>query len=84
VIICICRGKSDRIIAKAIDNGATSVRDLQRCGIGDQCGSCHNTLRGMLARAAADQVAQQAATDACPGCAARAAAASSGGNLAHA
>jgi bacterioferritin-associated ferredoxin len=49
VIICICRGKSDRVIAKAIDNGATSVRDLQRCGIGDQCGSCHNSLRGMLA-----------------------------------
>jgi len=84
VIICICRGKSDRVIAKAIDNGATSVRDLQRCGIGDQCGSCHNTLRGMLARAAADQVAQQAATDACPGCAAHAAAAASGANLAHA
>jgi bacterioferritin-associated ferredoxin len=80
VIICICRGKSDREIAKAIDNGATSVRDLQRCGIGDQCGSCHNTLRGMFARA----VAEQAATAACPGCAARAAAAASGANLAHA
>jgi bacterioferritin-associated ferredoxin len=84
VIICICRGKSDREIAKAIDNGATSVRDLQRCGIGDQCGSCHNTLRGMFARAVAEQAAQQAATDACPGCAARAAAAASGANLAHA
>jgi len=82
VIICICRGKSNRDIAKAIDNGATSVRDLQRCGIGDQCGSCHNTLRGLLTRAAADQAAQQAATDACPGCAARAAA-SAGANLAH-
>jgi bacterioferritin-associated ferredoxin len=76
VIICICRGKSDRDIATAIENGATSVRDLQRCGIGDQCGSCHQKLRGLLARAAAEQAAQQAATDACPGCAARAAAAS--------
>jgi bacterioferritin-associated ferredoxin len=82
VIICICRGKSDREIAKAIDNGATSVRDLQRCGIGDQCGSCHSTLRGMLARAATEQAAQQAATDACPGCAARAVAAA-GANLAR-
>jgi bacterioferritin-associated ferredoxin len=52
VIICICRGKSDREIAKAIDNGATTVRDLQRCGIGDQCGSCHKSLRAMLATAA--------------------------------
>jgi len=48
VIICICRGKSDREIARTIDNGASSLRDLQRCGIGDQCGSCHNSLRGML------------------------------------
>jgi len=86
VIICICRGKSDLAIAKAIEDGATSVRDLQLCGIGDQCGSCHNTLRGMLARATAEQAAQQAATDACPGCAASAAAAagSAGANLAHA
>jgi bacterioferritin-associated ferredoxin len=52
VIICICRGKSDRAISSAIDNGASSVRDLQRCGIGDQCGSCHNSLRSMLAAAA--------------------------------
>jgi bacterioferritin-associated ferredoxin len=61
VIICICRGKSDREIARAIDGGATTVRDLQRCGIGDQCGSCHVTLRGMLARSA-----DLAAADACP------------------
>jgi bacterioferritin-associated ferredoxin len=69
VIICICRGKSDRDINKAIAHGASTVRDLQRCGIGGQCGSCHNTLRGMLARAATEQ----AASDPCPGCAARAA-----------
>ncbi|HEY0159477.1 MAG TPA: (2Fe-2S)-binding protein [Thermoanaerobaculia bacterium] len=80
MIICICRGKSDRDVQKAIGNGATSVRDFQRCGIGDQCGSCHNALRGMLARAAAEQAAQQAATDACPGCAARAAAAAAAGS----
>jgi bacterioferritin-associated ferredoxin len=62
VIICICRGKSDRDVAKAIDKGATTVRDLQRCGIGDQCGSCHNSLRMMLAEAAA------AAAAPCPAC----------------
>jgi bacterioferritin-associated ferredoxin len=62
VIICICRGKSDRDVMKAIDRGATTVRDLQRCGIGDECGSCHNSLRGMLA-SAAEAVAQP-----CPAC----------------
>jgi len=62
VIICICRGKSDRAINSAIENGATSLRDLQRCGIGDQCGSCHDSLRAML-RAAAEE------SEACPACA---------------
>ncbi|HET8799478.1 MAG TPA: (2Fe-2S)-binding protein, partial [Thermoanaerobaculia bacterium] len=52
VIICICRGKNERDVMRAIDNGATTIRDLQRCGIGDQCGSCHNSLRAMLAEAA--------------------------------
>ncbi|HET7433121.1 MAG TPA: (2Fe-2S)-binding protein [Thermoanaerobaculia bacterium] len=53
VIVCICRGARDKDVMEAIDNGASSVRDLQRCGIGDQCGSCHTMLRTMLARAAA-------------------------------
>jgi bacterioferritin-associated ferredoxin len=61
LIICICRGKSERVIHQAIDNGASTVRDLQRCGIGDQCGSCHNSLRGMLAQA-------QASAIPCPAC----------------
>ncbi|HYR29283.1 MAG TPA: (2Fe-2S)-binding protein [Thermoanaerobaculia bacterium] len=52
MIICICRGKNERDVNRAIDNGAATLRELQRCGIGDQCGSCHNSLRGMLARAA--------------------------------
>lgn len=37
----------------AIEDGASTIRDLQRCGIGDQCGSCHVSLRVMLAEAAA-------------------------------
>lgn len=70
MIICICRGKSDRDIASAIERGATTVRDLQRCGIGDQCGSCHTSLKTILARAAA--ASQAAAAEACPVCTASA------------
>jgi bacterioferritin-associated ferredoxin len=65
VIICICRGKSERDVNRAIDGGASSVRDLQRCGIGDQCGSCHNSLRGMMAQAA---MAASAGPIPCPAC----------------
>jgi len=62
VIICICNGTSEREIERSIENGASSLRDLQRCGAGDQCGSCHNSLRAMLARSA--ETAQP-----CPSCA---------------
>lgn len=62
MIICICRGQSERHIARAIDNGATSIADLQLCGIGDQCGSCHSTLRVLLAQASA------ASATPCPAC----------------
>ena len=55
MIVCICRGATDRDIRRAIDRGAESVRDLQRCGIGDCCGSCHNSLRAILAASAAQQ-----------------------------
>lgn len=65
MIVCICRGVSDRTVNQAIDDGARSVRDLQRCGIGDQCGSCHNFLRQMLSAAAAEREAM-AAAPCCP------------------
>ena len=64
MIVCVCRGATDKQVMNAIGNGASSLRDLQRCGIGDQCGSCHNTLRMMLAAAA--EIAEQP----CPACAA--------------
>ena len=65
MIVCICRGASDRTITDAIDDGARSLRDLQRCGIGDQCGSCHNFLRKILASAAVEREAMVAAAP-CP------------------
>ena len=54
VIVCLCKAKTDRDVLQAIDDGAASLRDLQRCGIGTDCGACHNMLQVML-RAAADE-----------------------------
>jgi len=65
VIICICRGKSDRDVTLAIETGAASVGDLRRCGVGDQCGSCHDSLRAMLARASANAAATAVPCRAC-------------------
>ncbi len=62
MIVCLCRGKSDRDVLLAIEHGATSVRDLQRCGIGTDCGSCHTLLRTVLAASVARDLASAAAT----------------------
>lgn len=66
MIICICRGKSDRDVNAAIENGATTIRELQACGIGDQCGSCHTSLRTMLAAANARSAEAAANPQPCP------------------
>lgn len=52
MIVCICRARTDRDVLAAIEDGAASLRDLQRCGIGTDCGTCHSMLRMMLTAAA--------------------------------
>jgi bacterioferritin-associated ferredoxin len=54
MIVCICRAKTDRDVLEAIEAGASSLRDLQRCGIGTDCGSCHNMLQVMIQAAATE------------------------------
>ncbi|HUJ15207.1 MAG TPA: (2Fe-2S)-binding protein [Thermoanaerobaculia bacterium] len=49
MIVCICRAKSEHDVLRAIEDGAESISELQACGIGTECGSCHNFLRKMLA-----------------------------------
>ena len=68
MIVCICRGASERDVLEAIEDGARSIRDLQRCGIGDDCGSCHRDLRNLLALAAAARDAEPVPV-ACAACA---------------
>ena len=60
MIVCICRAKNERDVARAIEEGASSIHDLQRCGIGTDCGSCHGSLRQMLAASMAADAAVSA------------------------
>ncbi|MEK6373316.1 MAG: (2Fe-2S)-binding protein [Acidobacteriota bacterium] len=50
MIVCNCRAASQRDVHSAIQRGAECLSDLKRCGIGDDCGSCHDLLRAMLGR----------------------------------
>lgn len=48
MIICLCTGFTDRDVRRAIDKGAGCMADVQSCGVGTGCGSCHDMLRAML------------------------------------
>jgi len=49
VIICVCKGLSDREIEVEIECGNSTEEDVgHSCGAGTDCGSCLQTLRQML------------------------------------
>jgi bacterioferritin-associated ferredoxin len=53
MIVCVCKGVSDRDVARAITDGATSIADVTRCTrAGSGCGSCHVAIQQSLDMAA--------------------------------
>jgi bacterioferritin-associated ferredoxin len=60
VIVCICRGVSDRQVRLAVANGASTLRDVRTmCDAGRGCGACHEQIQGMLPSACSN-------ADSCP------------------
>ena len=50
MIVCSCAGLNDRVIRHAVAEGAESIDDLAMCcGAGAGCGTCHESLRALLA-----------------------------------
>lgn len=48
MIVCVCRGVSDREVRQAIEGGVTCLRQLEAKCIGDRCGMCVGELRDMI------------------------------------
>lgn len=49
MILCLCRGVSDRSVRLAIIQGAESTEDIGNvCGAGQGCGACVETIGQML------------------------------------
>ena len=47
--VCVCRAVTDDKVKAAIAAGARSVDDVTAaCCAGDDCGSCHATIEGMI------------------------------------
>ncbi len=52
MLVCHCRGVSDRQIKRAVKNGACSLRDVAReTGAGMRCGGCRTTVAAVFQEA---------------------------------
>jgi bacterioferritin-associated ferredoxin len=50
MIVCHCTGVTDRDIARLVEEGATTVREItRRCGAGRTCAPCRAGLQELLA-----------------------------------
>lgn len=49
MFVCICNGVTDNDIRDAVDDGADSVRDLNKTmGVGNCCGKCTRVARQVI------------------------------------
>lgn len=58
--VCLCKGVSDKDIARSVEQGARSWREVQRdTGCGTQCGKCVCLGKQLTREAVSEQVAQE-------------------------
>ncbi|MBM4252470.1 MAG: hypothetical protein FJ146_10905 [Deltaproteobacteria bacterium] len=49
MVVCLCKGVSDKKINALLENGATCLRDvMSSCQAGSDCGSCICQLKEMV------------------------------------
>jgi bacterioferritin-associated ferredoxin len=49
MIVCHCKGVSDRAIRRAVRNGARSVHQVARsCAAGSGCGGCYSVIEEIM------------------------------------
>ena len=54
MIVCLCRGVADRVIGRAIADGAATLCEIEAaCDAGSDCGACHDSLLALLANSRA-------------------------------
>lgn len=49
MLVCLCKGVSDRKLLEEIHRGRRTVKELRECcGAGSDCGSCVRQIRDLL------------------------------------
>ncbi len=58
--VCLCKGITDTQIRAAVEDGATSLRDVRRSlGVASQCGKCGIMTRDILRESLVDSAEEQ-------------------------
>lgn len=58
--VCLCKGITDTQIRAAVDDGASSLRDVRNSlGVASQCGKCGILTRQILRETLADSNEEQ-------------------------
>ena len=58
--VCICKGITDTQIRAAIEDGASSLRDVRNSlGVASQCGKCGSLTREILRESVVDSGEEQ-------------------------
>jgi bacterioferritin-associated ferredoxin len=62
--VCLCKGITDQHIRDAVDDGAVSMRSLNReLGVASQCSKCTRHAREILRDTLAGQAEHRASTE---------------------
>ena len=63
MIVCVCKGVSDRAISAAVEGGAASLEEIATAtGAGTDCGCCEETIERLATRG------RPCSSPPCPGC----------------
>jgi len=58
MVVCLCKGVSDKTIRWLVQNGAKGLRDVaQACKAGTDCGSCVCQVRELIEQTRRDECA---------------------------
>lgn len=50
MLVCLCKGVSDRTIRETIEDGADTIDAVAKaCGAGSGCGACHDDIALLIA-----------------------------------
>jgi bacterioferritin-associated ferredoxin len=57
MLVCLCKGVSDKKIKSLVENGASSVKQvMSTCHAGQDCGACICTVRDIIRQTRKDSL----------------------------